>query len=174
MSQARERVAVAGGTMARVLQATLDALAGPRAQRDDVVHEAMLREIPGVERFSSAILVFAAVAPLLGLLGTVTGMISTFDVITEFGTGDPRMLSGGISEALITTKLGLVVAIPALLAGTLLNGRADALLASIQYGTLRVLNAADRDKEHAAPSTAAKTNAAESALAFGAPVTGSS
>lgn len=174
LSQARERVAAAGGTMARVLQSTLDALAGPRAQRDDVVHEAMLREIPGVERFSSAILVFAAVAPLLGLLGTVTGMISTFDVITEFGTGDPRMLSGGISEALITTKLGLVVAIPALLAGTLLNGRADALLASIQYGTLRVLNAADRDKEHAAPSTAAKTNAAESALAFGAPVTGSS
>ena len=58
----------------------------------------------------------AGIAPLLGLLGTVTGMISTFDVITEYGTGNPRLLSGGISVALITTQLGLIVAVPLVLA----------------------------------------------------------
>lgn len=142
--EASELVSRRRGAMARVLGTALQNLGRPRLEREDVVHEALLDEMPELERFSSAILVFAAVAPLLGLLGTVTGMISTFDVITEFGTGDPRMLSGGISEALITTKLGLVVAIPALLGGTLLNGRADAVLAAIQHGTLKVLNAADR------------------------------
>lgn len=146
MREATELLTRRRGAMARVLSAALENLGRPRLEREDLVHEAILRETPELERFGSAILVFAAVAPLLGLLGTVTGMISTFDVITEFGTGDPRMLSGGISEALITTKLGLVVAIPALLGGTLLNGRADAVLAAIQHGTLRVLNAADRPR----------------------------
>lgn len=164
--QASELVAKRGGTMARVLGTTLENLSRVRAEREDVIHEAILREMPGIERFSSAILVFAAVAPLLGLLGTVTGMISTFDVITEFGTGDPRMLSGGISEALITTKLGLVVAIPALLGGTLLNGRADAVLAAIQHGTLKVLNAADR------PAPARSTVSSSSQSDKAAPVLG--
>jgi len=85
-------------------------------------------------------MVVAAVAPLLGLLGTVTGMIATFDIITEFGTGDPGMLSGGISEALITTQLGLVVAIPAVLLGNLLKGRADAIEGRIERDALRVVN----------------------------------
>ncbi len=67
------------------------------------------------------ILVIAAVSPLLGLLGTVTGMISTFDVINIVGAGDPQMLSGGISEALVTTQFGLIVAIPALLVGNYLS-----------------------------------------------------
>lgn len=130
----------AAGAMARVLEAALHDRTLERSQREDRVQESMLAAVPAVERFGSSIMVFAAVAPLLGLLGTVTGMIATFDVITEFGTGDPRMLSGGISEALITTKLGLVVAIPCLLAGTLLNGSADAFLTRLQYGALRVMN----------------------------------
>jgi biopolymer transport protein ExbB len=66
----------------------------------------------------------AAVAPLLGLLGTVTGMIKTFQIISLHGAGDARTLSGGISEALVTTEFGLVVAIPALLAHAWLNRRA--------------------------------------------------
>ncbi|MCA9546163.1 MAG: MotA/TolQ/ExbB proton channel family protein, partial [Myxococcales bacterium] len=74
--------------------------------------------------------------------GTVTGMISTFDVITEFGTGNPKLLSGGISEALITTELGLVVAIPALLAGNLLNGWAERLKSGIEQGALALMNRA--------------------------------
>ncbi len=125
----------------RVLEVTLRSLNRDREILDDIVHEAVLHELPKIERFGAAIVLFAAVAPLLGLLGTVTGMISTFDVITEFGTGDPRMLSGGIAEALITTKFGLIVAIPTLLLGTLLNNRADSLIADIQHSALRVINA---------------------------------
>lgn len=73
--------------------------------------------------------ILAAVSPLLGLLGTVTGMIETFQVITLFGAGDPRLMSGGISEALITTQLGLSVAIPLLLIHSYAQGRANALIA---------------------------------------------
>jgi biopolymer transport protein ExbB len=98
--------------------------------------------VPALERFGSTLAVFAAVAPLLGLLGTVTGMISTFDVITEYGTGDPKLLSGGISEALVTTELGLVVAIPTLLIGTLLSGRAEAIKGTLERAALHVMNLA--------------------------------
>lgn len=88
---------------------------------NDVIDEGMINEHKEIDRFGAIILVFAAVAPLLGLLGTVTGMISTFDIITEYGTGDPKLLSQGISEALITTELGLIVAIPSLLFGNMLS-----------------------------------------------------
>ncbi|MEM1037144.1 MAG: MotA/TolQ/ExbB proton channel family protein [Pseudomonadota bacterium] len=77
--------------------------------------EQILRESPKIERFNDVIKVLAAVAPLLGLLGTVIGMINTFTAITNFGTGDPRLMADGISEALVTTVLGLVAAIPLLL-----------------------------------------------------------
>ena len=77
--------------------------------------DAILREIPPLERNLSLLKLLAGVAPLLGLLGTVTGMILTFQAITLFGTGDPKLMAGGISQALITTVLGLVVAIPLLL-----------------------------------------------------------
>jgi len=126
----------------RVLKATVSSLYRDRQQIEDVVSEAILHEAPGIERFGSTILVFAAIAPLLGLLGTVTGIISTFDVITEFGTGDPKLLSGGISEALVTTELGLIVAIPTLLLGTLLSGRAGAILSGMERDALLVVNAA--------------------------------
>jgi biopolymer transport protein ExbB len=76
------------------------------------IDEAILREVPKLERFHSIIKVFAAVAPLLGLLGTVVGMIVTFQALTLFGTGDPKLMAGGISQALVTTMLGLIVAIP--------------------------------------------------------------
>ncbi|MEM7491742.1 MAG: MotA/TolQ/ExbB proton channel family protein [Pseudomonadota bacterium] len=77
--------------------------------------EQILRESPKIERFNDVIKVLAAVAPLLGLLGTVIGMINTFTAITNFGTGDPRLMADGISEALVTTVLGLCAAIPLLL-----------------------------------------------------------
>ena len=76
--------------------------------------------------------VVAAVAPLLGLLGTVTGMISTFDVITIFGNSDPKLLSGGISVALVTTELGLIVAIPLLLLHHFLSRRVDAIVNELE------------------------------------------
>ena len=76
------------------------------------IDEAILKEVPKLEKYHSIIKVFAAIAPLLGLLGTVVGMIVTFQALTLFGTGDPKLMAGGISQALVTTMLGLIVAIP--------------------------------------------------------------
>ena len=76
------------------------------------IDEAILREVPQLEKYHSIVKVFAAIAPLLGLLGTVVGMIVTFQALTLFGTGDPKLMAGGISQALVTTMLGLIVAIP--------------------------------------------------------------
>ena len=90
--------------------------------------EAILRESAPIETGLSFIKVLYVVAPLLGLLGTVVGMIATFQMITLFGTGDPRMMAGGISTALVTTVLGLVVAIPLTLLHSFLQGKAKALI----------------------------------------------
>ncbi|MGY3859201.1 MotA/TolQ/ExbB proton channel family protein [Aeromonas intestinalis] len=85
--------------------------------------EAILQETPRLERGIGMVKVIAAIAPMLGLLGTVTGMIGTFQAITQFGTGDPKIMAGGISMALITTVQGLVAAIPLILAHSLLLSR---------------------------------------------------
>ncbi len=90
--------------------------------------EAILRETAPLESGLSFIKVLYVVAPLLGLLGTVVGMIATFQMITLFGTGDPRMMAGGISTALVTTVLGLVVAIPLTLFHSFLQGKSKALI----------------------------------------------
>jgi len=90
--------------------------------------EAILRETAPIELGLSFIKVLYVVAPLLGLLGTVVGMIGTFQMITLFGTGDPRMMAGGISTALVTTVLGLVVAIPLTLLHSFLQGKAKTLI----------------------------------------------
>ena len=102
--------------------------------------ENILNESTQIDRYGSFVLVIAAVAPLLGLLGTVTGMIETFDVITEFGTGDPKLLSGGISAALVTTMQGLIVAIPLLLIGNLLSGWAQSIKDSMEQNALHIVN----------------------------------
>ncbi|MCB9522408.1 MAG: MotA/TolQ/ExbB proton channel family protein [Myxococcales bacterium] len=140
--QAAAACAAGRGAASRVLASVAGRLADDRDTVERLVVEKMLEEEGRLDRFGTAVLVTAAVAPLLGLLGTVTGMISTFDVITEFGTGNPKLLSGGISEALITTELGLVVAIPALLAGNLLNGWAERLKSGIEQGALALMNRA--------------------------------
>jgi biopolymer transport protein ExbB len=90
--------------------------------------EAILRETAPLESGLSFIKVLYVVAPLLGLLGTVVGMIATFQMITLFGTGDPRMMAGGISTALVTTVLGLVVAIPLTLFHSFLQGKSKSLI----------------------------------------------
>lgn len=90
--------------------------------------EAVLKELPELEKGLSIVKLLAAVAPLLGLLGTVTGMIATFQSITLFGTGDPKLMAGGISQALITTVLGLVAAIPLLFMHNILNGRSKEMI----------------------------------------------
>ena len=90
--------------------------------------EAVLKELPELEKGLSIVKLLAAVAPLLGLLGTVTGMIATFQSITLFGTGDPKLMAGGISQALITTVLGLVAAIPLLFMHNILSGRSKEMI----------------------------------------------
>lgn len=106
----------------------------------DILAALMTRLDAGIKRHVRTILILAAVAPLLGLLGTVTGMIYTFDVISLFGTGNARALAGGISEALVTTQSGLVIAVPGMLAGGLLyriaekiRGRMELFCINIQY-----------------------------------------
>lgn len=90
--------------------------------------EAILKETPKIESGLNLLKIISAVAPLMGLLGTVTGMIITFQAITIFGAGDPKAMAGGISGALVTTVLGLVVAIPTVLMHTVVNGRAKKVL----------------------------------------------
>ncbi len=92
------------------------------------LHEAVLKERPDIETGLNLLKIIAMVAPLLGLLGTVTGMIVVFQQITIFGAGDPKMMAGGISQALVTTVLGLVVAIPTVLMHTFVNGYAQRVL----------------------------------------------
>ena len=88
------------------------------------LEEVVISAVAEVKQGLSTIKVLAAIAPLMGLLGTVTGMIGTFQAITLFGTGDPKLMAGGISQALVTTVLGLCAAIPLLLSHSILNTRA--------------------------------------------------
>ena len=90
--------------------------------------EAILLETPALERFLTLLKIIATVAPLGGLLGTVTGMITVFQAITLFGTGDPQIMAGGISGALVTTVLGIVVAIPTILFHTIVKSRSDQVI----------------------------------------------
>jgi biopolymer transport protein ExbB len=90
--------------------------------------EGILKEIPRLERFQTTIKVLSVVTPLLGLLGTVTGMIQTFQSITLFGTGDPKLMAGGISEALVTTMLGLCAAVPLVLLHSFVSNRSRAMV----------------------------------------------
>ena len=90
--------------------------------------EAILRETPKVDRGINLIKMFAAIAPLMGLLGTVIGMIMTFQTITLFGTGDPKIMAGNISLALVTTALGLICALPLILIHSIVAGRSKSLL----------------------------------------------
>ena len=94
--------------------------------------EAILKEVPPLQRGILIIKVISVVAPLLGLLGTVTGMINTFQAITLFGTGDPTRMAGGISQALVTTQLGLYVAVPTVLLHTVVSGRSRGIIQVLQ------------------------------------------
>lgn len=103
--------------------------------------EAVLREVPRINRHLPLLKIIAAIAPLMGLLGTVTGMIVTFQAITLFGAGDPRLMAGGISQALITTVLGLSVAIPVLLLHNVVHSRAKAITDILQHEAVAVVAA---------------------------------
>lgn len=101
--------------------------------------EGVLKETPKLESGLTMLKIIAAVAPLMGLLGTVTGMIITFQAITIFGAGDPKAMAGGISGALITTVLGLLVAIPTVLLHTVVNGRAQRVIHILDEQTTGII-----------------------------------
>jgi biopolymer transport protein ExbB len=109
--------------------------------------EAVLRESSKIQRFMWIVKTVSVVAPLLGLLGTVTGMIQTFQAITLFGAGDPKMMAGGISEALVTTMLGLITAIPlVLLYDTLSNSARFVIDVLDEQSTGLIAARAERDR----------------------------
>jgi biopolymer transport protein ExbB len=101
--------------------------------------EGILKETPNLESGLTLLKIISAVAPLMGLLGTVTGMIITFQAITIFGAGDPKAMAGGISGALVTTVLGLLVAIPTVLLHTIVNGRAQHILHVLNEQTTGII-----------------------------------
>ena len=133
--------------VARVVRSGLDARRESREVLESVLEEAILRELPLLQRGLAMLAVFGAVAPLLGLLGTVTGMIDTFRVITLHGTGDPKLMSGGISEALVTTEIGLAIAIPVMLAHTWLKRRTDHVIGDMEQQAMHLVNTVDRQRE---------------------------
>ena len=128
-TQLKSKEILPDNTLGRLLQ-----IGQSYSEKNDIdgletkLYQAILKERPKIIAGLSLLKIIAMIAPLLGLLGTVTGMIIVFQAITIYGAGDPKAMAGGISNALVTTALGLLVAIPTLLAHTLLNGKAQKLL----------------------------------------------
>jgi len=127
-AQLRSDIAIDDNALGRILQVYESNSTVDSETLGLKLDEAILREAPILEKWQGWIKVLAAVAPLLGLLGTVVGMIQTFQAITLFGTGDPKLMAGGISQALVTTVLGLTVAIPLVLLHSLISGRSRTLV----------------------------------------------
>jgi CBS domain-containing protein len=123
-----------------MLTAGVEHIKEPPALIEEVMYENILTAKMKLQRFLPFVAISAAAAPLLGLLGTVTGIINTFKLITVFGSGDVKMLSGGISEALITTEFGLIVAIPSLLLHAFLSRKARGVIAQMEKTAIAFIN----------------------------------
>ncbi len=147
ISDARDLCAGTDTPESRLFSAIIDSEGRTGEEDYDVMESVMLKEIPVIEKHLATLKTLGAIAPLMGLLGTVTGMISIFDVITAAGTGDPGLLAGGISEALITTEFGLITAVPAVLAYRLLQNRADDIIRELERGGLIVLNLVRKNRK---------------------------
>jgi biopolymer transport protein ExbB len=130
--------------LGRVLAAGLTNRHQGREIMKEVIEDTGRHVVHELERFLNALGTIAAISPLLGLLGTVTGMIQAFEAITSEGVGDPRVLSGGIGEALITTAAGLIVAIPALIGYRYLRGLVDFLVVEMEKEAMKLVQAFDR------------------------------
>ena len=120
-----------GGLRSRIVSSFLKGRTGRNRLDKSLIEHGAMKERLMLKRNLSVIAILAAVAPLFGLLGTVTGMMTTFDVIGIFGTGNAKAMAGGISEALITTQSGLLVAIPGLFMSEMLNRRNNRLEGSL-------------------------------------------
>jgi biopolymer transport protein ExbB len=129
-----------GGPIGEMLKSGIDHINEPRELIEEVMYEKMLDARLKLNSLLPFISVTAAAAPLLGLLGTVTGIIKTFKLITVYGAGDAKSLSSGISEALITTEIGLIVAIPSLMLYAFLSRKASGILSTMEKMAIAFLN----------------------------------
>lgn len=119
-------------SLSRILQTGIKSHGMPRSAVKEVIEEAGRREVALLDKYTGILGTVANITPLLGLLGTVSGMIKAFNVISAAGVGDPGVLAGGISEALITTASGLTVAIPTFVAYKYLLSKADSLVMEME------------------------------------------
>ncbi len=138
--EARDFCARSGSALARALGAIAAHANQSRDTAEKAVREALLREVPALEKRLPLIAAMGAAAPLLGLLGTVGGLVTLFKVLNQLGANDPKVLAGGISEALINTETGLAIAIPVLLIHGFLNEKLDTINATLSSCSLEVLN----------------------------------
>lgn len=144
-----------GGPVGGMLVVGAEHLDQPRELVEEVMYEKVLSMRLKLERFLPFIAISASAAPLLGLLGTVTGIINTFKLITVFGSGDVKTLSAGISEALITTEYGLIVAIPSLLIHAFLSRKARGVINQMEKAAIAMINQLSKNPDelvHAAES----------------------
>jgi biopolymer transport protein ExbB len=145
--------------LGRLLAAGLASRHRPREQMMERLEDTGRHVVHELERFLNTLGTIAGVTPLIGLLGTVTGIIKAFNAISAGGMGDPKMLSGGISEALITTAAGLLVAIPSLIAYRYLRGRVDGIVIDMEKSAIALtdaLEAAESRGPRDAPAQAAE------------------
>ena len=143
-SAVRRHVEMIRGPVGKMLTRGVDHMREPRELVEEVMYETILKTRLKLQSLLPFIAISAASAPLLGLLGTVTGIINTFKMITVFGSGDVKSLSGGISEALITTKFGLIVAIPSLLLHAFLSRKARRIVDNMEKTALAFTNELSR------------------------------
>jgi biopolymer transport protein ExbB len=128
-----------GNPLGRILQVYTDNKSADTESLELKLDEAILKELPRIESGINIIKIFAAIAPLLGLLGTVIGMIATFQQITLFGTGDPKLMAGSISMALVTTALGIIAALPLLLTHSIVAGRSKSIVHILDEQTAGII-----------------------------------
>jgi len=129
-----------GNSLAMVMFAVVNKAKESREAAERSLQEALLREQPKLERRMGLLAAMGSIAPLLGLLGTVTGIITLFNVITEVGTNDARVLAGGISEALVTTETGLIIAIPVMILHGLLSEKIEKVTSELYVQSTTLLN----------------------------------
>lgn len=140
LANAQTAAGAVSGAGGELLLTGLEHANEKRATLEEILYEKILAVRPKLERYLPFMALTAAAAPLLGLLGTVTGMIKTFNLITIFGTGDAKSLSSGISEALVTTELGLIVAIPSLILHGLLSRMAKQKIGELEQTAVGFIN----------------------------------
>jgi biopolymer transport protein ExbB len=135
--------------LGRVLAAGLVNRHYPREIMKETIEDTGRQVVHQLERYLNTLGTIAAIAPLLGLLGTVVGMIKVFTAITEHGVGNPTILAGGISEALLTTAFGLSVAIPTLICFRYFRGKVDALVLKMEEEALKIVDVMHGERERA-------------------------